>query len=165
MMDAVFLGLGSNVGDRLGHLRDAIAGLEAGGCKVLAVSSAYETPPWGFLDQPAFLNAVIQVQCPLAPHDLLRLAMEVEESLGRERSMQWGPRTIDIDVLAIGALQSVSQRLVIPHPLLHARAFVLLPWAEIAPDFQVPGHDRTVLDLLNACPMQERADISLVAIL
>jgi 2-amino-4-hydroxy-6-hydroxymethyldihydropteridine diphosphokinase len=165
MKDDFFLGLGSNLGDRLGQLQSALDGLMAGGCRLVASSSVYETPPWGFEEQPAFLNAVVQVSFDGDPRDLLQLAMQVEHALGRVRAEHWGPRAIDIDLLACGPLQLRGQRLVLPHPLLQERAFVLLPWAEIAPDFEVAGLETTVATLLARLPQADMASIVPVGVL
>jgi 2-amino-4-hydroxy-6-hydroxymethyldihydropteridine diphosphokinase len=159
MKDAVFLGLGSNLGDRLRHLQAAIEGLQKGGCRLIKSSSVYETPPWGLEEQPAFLNMVIQVGFDQEPIQLMELALYVEHQLGRTRNTKWGPRTIDIDLLAFGDLKVLSQRLVIPHPLLQERAFVLLPWAEIAPDFVVAGLGKSVQELLDGLAVEEKEGI------
>jgi 2-amino-4-hydroxy-6-hydroxymethyldihydropteridine diphosphokinase len=159
MDDAVFLGLGANLGDRATQMQQALDGLAAGGCRVVRVSALYETPPWGLAAQPAFYNAVVQVAYGQSPMDLLQLAMAVEQGLGRVRSAHWGPRLIDIDLLAFGQVQLVGQRLVVPHPLLQERAFVLVPWCEIAPDFIVPGLDKSVLELTAELPAAARVGI------
>jgi 2-amino-4-hydroxy-6-hydroxymethyldihydropteridine diphosphokinase len=165
MKDEFFLGLGSNLGNRLGQLQSSLAGLQAGGCRLVASSSVYETPPWGFEEQPAFLNAVVQVSYEGDPMELLQLAMQVEHALGRVRAGHWGPRAIDIDLLACGQLQLRGQRLVLPHPLLQERAFVLLPWAEIAPEFEVVGLGMTVATLLARLPKADMESIVTVGIL
>jgi 2-amino-4-hydroxy-6-hydroxymethyldihydropteridine diphosphokinase len=159
MNKGIFLGLGSNLGDRLAFLRAAIAGMEAGGCVLLQASGAYETPPWGLLEQPAFLNAVVQIQTELGANDLLRLALQVERSLGRVRSQHWGPRQIDIDLLCCGGEVVVSQALQVPHPYLQDRGFVLVPWAELAPDFRVPCLGRSVGELLAYLPVAAQTEI------
>ncbi len=165
MKDEFFLGLGSNLGNRLGQLQSSLAGLLSGGCRLVASSSVYETPPWGFEEQPAFLNVVVQVSYEGDPMELLQLAMKVEHALGRVRAGHWGPRAIDIDLLACGQLQLRGQRLVLPHPLLQERAFVLLPWAEIAPDFEVVGLGMTVATLLARLPLADMESIVTVGIL
>jgi 2-amino-4-hydroxy-6-hydroxymethyldihydropteridine diphosphokinase len=152
VVEGIFLGLGSNLGDRKALLTDAIARLEAAGVEIRSKSSIYETPPWGKQDQPAFLNMVIQVAFEGSPEDLLAIILQVEEAMGRLRTEHWGPRIIDIDILAFGNQHFTSQRLTIPHPMLSQRAFVLVPWSEIAPAFPVAGHDITVWELLIRLP-------------
>jgi 2-amino-4-hydroxy-6-hydroxymethyldihydropteridine diphosphokinase len=134
-----YLGIGSNVGDRLRNLRRAVDALtEADGVVVSRVSSVYSTEPVGYTEQPEFLNAVIAVDTDLSPEDLLRLALRVEEEGGRERSVRWGPRAIDIDILIYGDLEIHRPYLEIPHPRLAERRFVLEPLAEVAPDLRLP---------------------------
>jgi 2-amino-4-hydroxy-6-hydroxymethyldihydropteridine diphosphokinase len=159
MKEAIFLGLGSNLGDREWHLRAALEALRQGGCAICSCSPIFETPPWGNEAQPSFLNAVVEVVFEGSPMALLGLAMQVEESLARVRTVHWGPRSIDIDILAFGNQQLATQRLTVPHPMLAQRAFVLVPWARIAPQFAVPGHDSTVIGLLLRLPAAERDQI------
>lgn len=149
----------------MAQLQNALAALKARGCKPLCCSSVFETPPWGLQEQPAFLNAVVQVHWEQSAMELMELALQVEHDLGRVRAVAWGPRTIDIDLLAFGELELRGQRLTIPHPLLQARAFVLLPWAEIAPEFVVPGLLQPVDQLLQALPADERASIKRIGAL
>lgn len=160
MIEAVFVGIGSNLGDRLGQLKRAAALLEAAGCKLVRSSSVYATAAWGNQDQPDFLNAVLQVDWKAGPSELLQLAMQVETEMGRERMEHWGPRSIDIDILAMGEREVKSQRLSLPHPFIPQRAFVLKPWAEIAPDFYLPLWDMQVIDLLDALPESELEGVS-----
>lgn len=136
-----YLALGANMGDRLANLRVAIRMLDEHPlCRVTGASSAYETEPVGVLDQPDFLNAVIAVETSLAPLGLLHLCNEVENRLGRERTMRWGPRVIDIDILLYDSQSVRTDELTIPHPRMLGRAFVLAPLAEVAPDVEVsPG--------------------------
>lgn len=159
MKEAIFLGLGSNLGDRAGHLRAALEALAQGGCAINACSPIFETPPWGYEAQPSFLNAVVEVVFEGSPMALLGLVMQVEESMARERTVHWGPRSIDIDILAFGSQQLATQRLTVPHPMLAQRAFVLVPWARIAPQFAVPGQASTVAGLLQRLPAPERDQI------
>jgi 2-amino-4-hydroxy-6-hydroxymethyldihydropteridine diphosphokinase len=136
------LGLGGNVGDVRATLDAAIA-LFVGDAEVqlIARSSDYRTPPWGVTDQPPFINCAIAVETSLPPRALLDRALSVERALGRDRSREerWGPRTIDIDLLACGDLLLNEPDLVLPHPRLFERAFVLVPLAEIAPDRLIAG--------------------------
>lgn len=135
-----YLGLGSNLGDRAGNLRQALVQLQqAGGIRVTRVSPTYETDPVGYLDQPAFLNLVAEVQTTLTPRDLLEACLQVERRLGRVRTLRWGPRTIDIDILFYGELALSEPDLEIPHPRLWERGFVLIPLLDLLPDLEAPG--------------------------
>lgn len=118
---------------------------------LVAISSIFETAPVGIIDQPAFLNQVIEVRSELTPEELLEKSLEIEKTLWRERRERWGPRTIDIDILCYGERQISSERLTLPHPEAHRRRFVLAPWAEIAPEFFVTPLLSTIADLLAAC--------------
>ena len=141
MADAL-LGFGGNVGDVRATLRQAVA-LFADGSQVIlrARSSDYTTPPWGVTDQPPFINLAIQVETALPPRALLERALVVERALGRDRAREtrWGPRTIDIDLIAYDDLAIDEHDLILPHPRLFERAFVLVPLAEIVPDRVIAG--------------------------
>ena len=134
-----YLGLGGNIGDVRTSIREALAALSAGGAKVVRRSSDYETPPWGKTDQKPFVNACAIVETSLSPHELLALCLSVEKELGRVRLEKWGPRVIDIDVLAYEERVIETPDLIVPHRYMLERAFVLVPLAEIAPDLPVGG--------------------------
>jgi 2-amino-4-hydroxy-6-hydroxymethyldihydropteridine diphosphokinase len=141
-MAEAFVALGGNVGDVRSTFDKAIALLCDGvATRLTARSSDYRTPPWGGTDQPAFVNAVVAVATSLPPHDLFAWAIKVEHALGRDRSREhrWGPRTIDIDLLAYDDLVRHDVDLTLPHPRLFERAFVLVPLAEIASDRVIAG--------------------------
>ena len=141
MADAL-LGLGGNIGDVRTTLNRAMAALCDGtDVRLVAQSSDYVTPPWGVEDQPAFVNRCIAVATTLAPHALLDRALTVERMLGRDRSREqrWGPRAIDIDLLAYDNVAIDEPGLTLPHPRLLERAFVLVPLAEIVPDRMIAG--------------------------
>jgi len=150
----VFLGLGSNLGDRFEMLSRARAHLAAPDLRLVAASRVYETLPWGDPDQPPFLNQVVEAQTTLSPRALLAWCHEVEARLGRVRSRRWGPRTIDVDILVYGTVEIAESDLVIPHPELRRRAFVLVPLAELDPDLRLPDGE-TVKGLLEALPGRE----------
>lgn len=139
-----FLGLGSNVGDRRGHLEAAVRELPAHGVQVLASSSVYETEPVGLvLDQREFYNACLRVETDLDPDDLLAACKEVERALGRQAGgVRHGPRPIDVDVLLLGALVYSSDRLTLPHPEVVSRRFVLVPLLELDPQLTLPDGAR-----------------------
>lgn len=151
--DAV-IAIGSNLGDRVVTFQAAVRALaEADGVEVTAISTPIETvavrPDGEDPDAPAYLNAVILVRTTLAPSALLKLLNGIEREHGRVRSERWGDRTLDLDIVDYAGLQSSSADLTLPHPRAHERTFVLRPWAEVAPDAELPGHGR-IADLLAA---------------
>jgi 2-amino-4-hydroxy-6-hydroxymethyldihydropteridine diphosphokinase len=127
-----YLGLGSNVGDRAGYLRDAVASL--GPVGLTAVSPVYETDPVGGPEQGAFLNLVVELDTDRTPHELLGVCHRLESAAGRVREVRWGPRTLDVDVLWIDGVTVDDPDLVVPHPRLCERRFVLAPLRDLAPD-------------------------------
>jgi len=142
----VYLALGTNLGDRLANLKQAIAALTPQ-MEVRAKSGVYETPPWGFEDQPKFLNQVIKVNTYLDPEPLLKHLKRLEVALGRQESFPNGPRLIDMDILFYDDLIANKPSLVIPHPRLHERGFVLLPLMEIAPNLIHPVTQKSVREM------------------
>jgi 2-amino-4-hydroxy-6-hydroxymethyldihydropteridine diphosphokinase len=137
-----YLALGSNLGDRLDHLRSAVRLLsEADGIEVVRSSRVYETEPVG-PPQPAYLNAVVEVRTDLEPAELLAAARAVEEALERVRGERWGPRTIDVDILTFDEVTIDEPELVVPHPRMHERGFVLVPLGELEADPMLPGDRR-----------------------
>ena len=147
MNHTVYIALGTNLGDRLANLRGAIEAMPPE-VRVLAESHVYETPPWGYEDQPAFLNMVLKAETSLEPETLLKYLKQIEVELGREQNFRWGPRLIDLDILFYDDLVIDSPPLVIPHPRLHERAFVLVPLADVAPDLVHPVFQRSISDFL-----------------
>ncbi len=139
-----FLGLGSNVGDRRANLSDAVDRLPAHGVSVLRSSSTYDTEPVGLVpDQAEFLNACLEISTELEPPELLAACKTVEREVGREPGgVRHGPRVVDVDVLLLGDLEYVSERLTLPHPEVSSRRFVLVPLLELDPDLCLPGGDR-----------------------
>jgi 2-amino-4-hydroxy-6-hydroxymethyldihydropteridine diphosphokinase len=134
------LALGSNLGDRVGNIEEAIARLTADGAVELgARSRLYRTAPWGVTDQDWFVNACIAIKTSLSPRELLRRCQAVENGMGRVRTKRWGPRNIDVDILTFGTLNVDEADLRIPHPLIAERAFVLIPLRDIAPDLRIDG--------------------------
>ncbi|MGW0468853.1 2-amino-4-hydroxy-6-hydroxymethyldihydropteridine diphosphokinase [Streptomyces sp. NPDC003027] len=146
------IALGSNLGNRMETLQGAIDALEdTPGLRVKAVSSVYETEPWGVEpgSQPSYLNAVALVKTTLPPSSLLERAHAVEEAFHRVREERWGARTIDVDIVAYADVVSDDPVLTLPHPRAHQRAFVLAPWRDVDPEAQLPGHG-AVAELLTA---------------
>ena len=143
----VFISIGTNLGARDTNLRIAreqmIAGIE-----ITTTSSIYETPPWGVIDQPAFLNQVAGGNTSLSPFKLLAFLKRIEQKMGRVKTFRYGPRLIDLDILLYDDRQVCNPRLTIPHPRMCERAFVLVPLAEITPDALIPGTGLTVLEHL-----------------
>ncbi|WP_447005281.1 2-amino-4-hydroxy-6-hydroxymethyldihydropteridine diphosphokinase [Saccharothrix isguenensis] len=159
-MTRAVLSLGSNLGDRLGHLRMAVDGFAD---VLVAVSPVYETAPWGVTDQDDFLNAVLVVSGHVDEWGWLRRGQALEQAAGRVRERRWGPRTLDVDVVAVDGVRSTDPELLLPHPGAHERASVLAPWLDVEPDAVVPGHGpvRDLLAGLDLGGVTRRADLSL----
>ncbi|MFF0385498.1 2-amino-4-hydroxy-6-hydroxymethyldihydropteridine diphosphokinase [Streptomyces sp. NPDC004286] len=160
------LSLGSNLGNRLETLQGAVDALEdTPGVRVKAVSPVYETAPWGVDpgSQPSYLNAVVVLKTTLPPSSLLERAHAVEEAFHRVRDEQWGPRTLDVDIVSYADVTSEDPRLTLPHPRAHQRAFVLAPWHDVDPAAELPGQG-AVARLLSAVTREgvaPRADLEL----
>ncbi|MUL41845.1 2-amino-4-hydroxy-6-hydroxymethyldihydropteridine diphosphokinase [Streptomonospora sp. PA3] len=151
----VVLSLGSNVGDRMGALQGAVDGLfDAPGLDPVSLSPVYETAPVGGPEQGPFLNAVVTADTRMPADVLLERAQSVEEALGRVRDVRWGPRTLDVDIIAVEGERSDDPRLTLPHPRAHERAFVLRPWSDVDPGAEIPGRG-AVRELLAGLADQE----------
>ncbi len=148
-MNTVYLSLGSNVGDREANLVRAIEELRRRGVRILRQSSFYETEPLEIHDQAWFLNCAVEAQTELTPQQLLQTLLEIESEMGRHRGIKYGPRNIDIDILLFGASVVDTPGLVIPHPRMVERRFVLVPMNEIAASARHPTLDKTIGELLN----------------
>ncbi|MGH2443370.1 MAG: 2-amino-4-hydroxy-6-hydroxymethyldihydropteridine diphosphokinase [Chloroflexota bacterium] len=145
-MTSIYLSMGSNLGDRENNLRSALRDL-APGIGISGVSSVYETAPVGVTDQPPFLNVAVSAKTGLEPQPLLKALQVIEQEVGRRPTYRWGPRIVDIDILLYGDLVLETPDLVIPHPRMHQRAFVLVPLAEIAPDLRHPVIGKSMSEL------------------
>jgi 2-amino-4-hydroxy-6-hydroxymethyldihydropteridine diphosphokinase len=160
-MTRAVLSLGANLGDRAGALRTAIEALKTDG--LVARSTLYETPPWGPVEQPPYLNAVVVVRGDRDAAGWLARAHELEQAAGRTREVRWGARTLDVDVVTVTGddgtpVVSDDPRLTLPHPRAHERAFVLVPWLSLDPTAVLPGHGR-VADLVAALPPEDVAAV------
>ena len=155
-MSGAVLSIGSNAGDRLGYLKGCVAQL---GEVVRAVSAVYETVPWGAVPQDEFFNAVLLVDDPDADaQEWLRRGQRCEAAAQRTRTIRWGPRTLDVDVIDVEQTRQDDPQLTLPHPRAHQRAFVLVPWLELAPDAVLAGHG-AVADLVAALPAEDRRGV------
>lgn len=147
-MSIVYIGIGSNLGDRKANCMRAIELLAGKGIVVRKESSLYETDPWGDKNQPKFLNMAIEIETELKPRDLLGILAGIEKELGRKKSHKWGPRIIDLDILLYNSITIDQDDLKIPHPFMHERDFVLKPLYEIAPDVKHPVLNLSIGELL-----------------
>jgi len=153
------LSIGSNLGDRLAHLRSVVAALGP-----VAVSPVYETAPWGGIEQDDYLNAIVVVDDPgTDAYGWLARARELERAAHRIREVRWGPRTLDVDVIDVDGGSNADPELTLPHPRAHERAFVLVPWADVDPDAVLPGHGRVadLVDLVTDRSGVRRTDLEL----
>ena len=138
-MNTAYLSLGSNIGDRLDMLQEAVRiVMNQADLQVSRISSVYETAPVGFTDQASFLNTVVEVQSDLSALKILSICLETEQVLGRIREFRWGPRCIDLDILLYNDENMESENLIIPHPRMHERGFVLIPLLELNPNLNHP---------------------------
>lgn len=140
-MAHVLLSVGANLGDREAALQSVVDAMP-GRFTDIHASAVYETAPWGVIDQPAFLNAVIAADTALSPHEVLAFAQQCEDAADRVRDRRWGPRTLDVDVITYDDRVSRDPDLTLPHPRAHERAFVLVPLVEVEPDAELPGLGR-----------------------
>ena len=160
------ISLGSNLGDRLQYLQNALDLLNRlTGTQVHSVSPVFETDPVGGPEQGQYLNAVAVVKTVLSPEQFLAATQQIELEQNRERNERWGPRTLDIDLLAMDTEVRSTPKLELPHPRAHERAFVLLPWSLLDPDFVIPGKSSVaqLLEGIEVTGIQVRNDLALVA--
>jgi len=148
-MPQVFIGLGSNIGERSDNLINALYHIQNVPCRIKNISSIYETEPVGPVPQDFFLNAVVELVTNLDCLPLFKVLQDIEKKMGRVKGIRWGPRIIDIDLLTVDQIVLRQRILMLPHPRLASRRFVLVPFAEIAPGHQIPGTGKTVQELLS----------------
>jgi len=147
-MSTVYLGIGSNLGDRVDNCKRAIELLKEEGIIIQKESSIYETEPWGVKEQPIFMNMVIEAETVMEPFDLLRVLKNIEKKMGRKETFHWGPRIIDLDILLYDNMVINNEKLNIPHKNMHERYFVLKPLSEIAGDIRHPVLQLNIKELL-----------------
>ncbi|MET0312904.1 MAG: 2-amino-4-hydroxy-6-hydroxymethyldihydropteridine diphosphokinase [Hansschlegelia sp.] len=158
-MQEIGLGFGSNVGDKVANLHEAMRRVfEGPAIDFVAASSVWRTAPWGYVDQDWFANACAVGRTEMSPQEALAFTQSVEEELGREKTFRWGPRLIDVDILYLGDAKVASERLIVPHKEMFNRAFVLAPLAEIRPDLVLDGRS-----IREAAATADAADLSRLA--
>ncbi|MBA2873035.1 2-amino-4-hydroxy-6-hydroxymethyldihydropteridine diphosphokinase [Anoxybacillus calidus] len=156
MVNNAYIALGSNIGNRLRYLHDAVRKLdEHEQISVVDTSSIYETEPVGYVEQDYFLNMVIQVKTTLSPFALLEVTRKIEDDLGRKREIHWGPRTLDLDILLYNQENIETEQLIIPHPRMLERAFVLVPLLELNPNICIPNNKKNLLLIIDELPDKE----------
>jgi 2-amino-4-hydroxy-6-hydroxymethyldihydropteridine diphosphokinase len=156
MENTAFIAFGSNIGNRFENLKEAIEKIgQLPEVEVVNTSSIYETDPVGYENQEQFLNMAIQVSTPLNPFELLDTCLEIELNLGRKRDIRWGPRTIDLDILLFNHENIETEKLIVPHPRMHERAFVLIPLLEIDSSIRLPKMERPLSSILEDIPDRE----------
>lgn len=160
-MNRAYIALGANIEPRARHLQKALAMMEDHPhITMKKQSSIYETAPVGYTYQADFLNMAAEIDTSLSAPELLDVCQQIEQELGRKRAIRYGPRTIDLDILLYNQENKKRQRLTIPHPSMHERAFVLIPLGEIAPEAIVPRWNQRVRDLIDELPETDKKDVS-----
>lgn len=162
MLNKAYLALGTNIGDRSNFLKEALRRIDQmDEITITEASSIYETEPVGYVEQDAFLNMVVEVETSFTAIQLLDAALAIEAALGRKREIKWGPRTIDLDILLFNQENIETERLMVPHPRMHERGFVLLPLYEINPNVKIPGQTLTLSDLIERLEDRDREGVRL----
>lgn len=158
MIYTFFASMGSNMGNPLLNIQEAVTQLSTK-CEITKISSVWKTQAWGLKEQDDFLNMVVYGKTKLTPIELLYFFQQIEKNLGRIKNEKWGPRMIDLDILEFNSMIIKSENLIIPHPHIEKRNFVLKPWFEIAPDYVIPTSCLTVSELLNICSDESKIEI------
>lgn len=153
-MHLAYLLIGSNLGDKATYLNTASSYIQQECGEIVKQSSYYETEPWGFTEQPSFLNQALCIQTALAPAELMQTLLQIESQMGRTRTQKMGPRIIDLDILQIDQETIDTPLLQLPHPAMHLRRFALIPMVEIAPNLIHPQFNKTITQLLAECTDQ-----------
>ena len=153
-MHLAYLLIGSNLGDKNTYLKNASSYIQQQCGQIVKQSSFYETEPWGFTEQPSFLNQALCIQTELAPAQLMHTLLQIESNMGRTRELKMGPRIIDLDILQIDQQILDTPLLQLPHPAMHLRRFALIPMEEIAPQLMHPQFNKTIAQLLAECADQ-----------
>ncbi|HPH37440.1 MAG TPA: 2-amino-4-hydroxy-6-hydroxymethyldihydropteridine diphosphokinase [Sediminibacterium sp.] len=153
-MHLAYLLIGSNLGDKTTYLKNAGSYIQQQCGQIVKQSSFYETEPWGFTEQPSFLNQALCIQTELAPAQLMHTLLQIESKMGRTRELKMGPRIIDLDILQIDQQIVDTPLLQLPHPAMHLRRFALIPMEEIAPQLMHPQFNKTIAQLLAECADQ-----------
>ncbi|KAB8126416.1 2-amino-4-hydroxy-6-hydroxymethyldihydropteridine diphosphokinase [Gracilibacillus oryzae] len=159
-MNRAFIALGSNIEPREDYLKKAERLLaEHSDVKLISSSSIYQTEPFGYTDQASFLNKVLEVETMMEPIPLLDLCQKIESELGRKREIKWGPRTMDLDILLFNQEEIKTDRLIIPHPYMHERAFVLVPLSEICPNLFLPHVNKDISQLMDGIAREDKKGV------
>ncbi len=159
-MNSCYVALGSNISPRYSYLQQAILALkQQKDIQIKSLSSIYETIPVGYTDQANFLNMVIEIETVLSPIKVLRICQAIEQDLGRKRVKRWGPRTIDLDILLYNQEQMETEQLIVPHPRIQERAFVMVPLHEINPNVLIPSVQESVAQVLAAISTKEKQGV------
>ncbi|MFL0248580.1 2-amino-4-hydroxy-6-hydroxymethyldihydropteridine diphosphokinase [Candidatus Clostridium stratigraminis] len=143
----VYIALGTNMGNKEQNIKDALENLKGDRCKVIKVSNMYSTKPVGYTDQDDFLNCCAEIKTLLTPNELINLLLSIEQDLKRVRTIKWGPRTIDLDILLYDNIITSTEEVIIPHPRMHERLFVLKPLSDIAPYLIHPILNKRIIDI------------------
>ncbi|HHU20185.1 MAG TPA: 2-amino-4-hydroxy-6-hydroxymethyldihydropteridine diphosphokinase [Bacilli bacterium] len=160
MMNKVYIALGSNIAPRVDYLNQAIEAIgQVEQMSVVKQSSIYETEPVGYQDQAKFLNQVIEVETTYSPMEVLLACQSIENKLGRKREVRWGPRTIDLDILLYNHENIMTNQLIVPHPRMDSRAFVLVPLVELNPELVIPTTNQTVSEQLSLIANHEKRGV------
>ncbi|WP_077623930.1 2-amino-4-hydroxy-6-hydroxymethyldihydropteridine diphosphokinase [Sediminibacillus massiliensis] len=159
-MNTAYIALGSNISPRIKYLKEAVTCLDRNhSVSVTAQSEIYETAPVGYTDQGNFLNMVVEVNTTLAPMELLNLCQSIEKDHGRKREIRWGPRTLDLDILLFNQENIKTEQLIVPHPRMHERAFVLIPLNDIHPQGVIPAQNNSVSAILDKMPIEHKKGV------